>query len=70
MSSTSIADGQGDGNCILAPSGGAALQCNPGKEGGEGEAQTQLTFNLEIMLASASSLALFWCTSRFANILA
>lgn len=29
-----------------------------------------LTFSLEIMLASASSLALFWWTSRLASILA
>ena len=29
-----------------------------------------LTFSLEIMLASASSLALFWCTSLLANIFA
>lgn len=32
--------------------------------------EASLTFSLEIMLASASSLALFWCTSLLASIFA
>ena len=42
----------------------------PGGTGRDSPREAGLTFSLEIMLASASSLALFWCTSLLANIFA
>lgn len=70
------ADGQGprDSPAQLCPTShcvsGETRNLSQRPKNGIFQEKNTPTFNLEIMLASASSLALFWCTSLLASIFA